>query len=133
MVGGGRGFFARVSGSSVFTLGDAVVSGGIRAASGDIAPSGLSGLVFGVSEASALEFGTVCVFGLMVALLDVFCSSEVDSLVFGVDCALGGAGFAFGEVCALGLWACGAFWAKLADPTRISTPSTKTVSAFLHG
>jgi hypothetical protein len=106
-VGGGFGFFPRVFGSSVFALGGAVVSGGSGAASGAIAPLGLSGVVFGVFEGSAFEFGTVCVFGLIVSLLGVFCCSEVGSLVFGVDCLLGGAGFACGAVCALGLWACG--------------------------
>lgn len=100
-MGGGFGFFARAFGSSVFVLGDAVVSGGSGAASGAIA-SGLSGLMFGVLEGSAFEFGTVCVFGLIVSLLGEFCSSEVGSLVFGVGCAFGGAELAFGAGCALG-------------------------------
>src|SRR5271167_4836501 len=98
MAGGGFGFFARAFGSSAFALGGAVVSGGSGAASGAIAPLVLSGLVFGALKGSVLEFGTVCVFGLIVSLLGVPCSSEVGSLVFGVGCALGGAGFAFGEV-----------------------------------
>jgi hypothetical protein len=98
MAGGGFGFFARVFGSSVFALGGAVVSGGSGAVSGSITLLGLSGPVFGVFEGSVFEFGTVCVFGLMASLLGVLCSSEVDSLLFGADCALGRDVFAFGEV-----------------------------------
>lgn len=107
------------------------MSGGSGAASGAIAPLGLSGLVFGVLKGSAFEFGTVCVFGLIVSLLGVFCCSEVGSLVFGVDCLLGGAGFACGAVCALGLWARGSIWAKLAELTRSSKPTDKPVSTIL--
>jgi hypothetical protein len=131
MVGGGFGFFPRVFGSSVFALGGAVVSGGSGAASGAITPLGLCELVLGAFEGSAFEFGTVCVFGLNVSLLGVFCLSAVASPVFAVDGVFEGAGFACGDVCALELLDCGIFWAKLAELTRISKPTDKVVRMIL--